>query len=163
MVELREFIGNFFLELIGLIAFYQRSPMDFFYFLIRASVQLHFTIYQINKLVQDLMADSDVTKKAGIFEYVLGGEKDPKLLSIRQFSDNDKKSKYKSQTNRARKEGTSNCPICNTDKKYKHTDYIWKYKEMEGDHIKAWSDGGRTELSNLQMLCKHHNSMKSNY
>lgn len=118
---------------------------------------------KINKLVQKLMADSDVTKKAGIFEYVLGGEKDPKLLSIRQFSDNDKKSKYKSQTNRARKEGTSNCPICNTDKKYKHTDYIWKYKEMEGDHIKAWSDGGRTELSNLQMLCKHHNSMKSNY
>ena len=46
MVELSEFIGNFFLELIGLITFYQRSPMDFFYFLIRISVQLHFTIYQ---------------------------------------------------------------------------------------------------------------------
>ena len=50
MVELSEFIGNFFLELIGLITFYQRSPMDFFYFLIRASVQLHFTIYQ-NKIL----------------------------------------------------------------------------------------------------------------
>lgn len=118
---------------------------------------------KINKLVQDLMADSDVTKKTGIFEYVLSGEKDPKLLNIRKFSDNDKRTKYKSQTNQAKKEGTSNCPICNTDKNYKHTDYIWKYKEMEGDHIKPWSEGGRTELSNLQMLCKHHNSMKSNY
>lgn len=118
---------------------------------------------KVNKLVQKLMADSDITKKAGIFEYVLGEEKDPRLLSIRKFSDNDKRTKYRSQTNDAKNKKVSNCPICVTDKEYEHTEHIWKYKEMEGDHIVPWSKGGRTELSNLQMLCKHHNSMKSNY
>lgn len=118
---------------------------------------------KVNDHVQTLMADSDVTKKVGIFEYILGGEKEPKLLSIRKFSTNDKKTRYSEQTNKAKKDKTSNCPICQTDKEYKHTDHIWKYTEMEGDHIIPWSKGGRTELSNLQMLCKHHNSMKSNY
>lgn len=41
-------------------------------------------------------------------------------------------------------------------------DQIWDYKDMEGDHKIPWSKGGKTELANLQMLCKHHNAMKSN-
>ena len=118
---------------------------------------------RINEQVQELMADSDVTKKAGIFEFLLGGKKYPKLLNIRNFYENDKRTKYKEQTNRAKKDHTSNCPICVEDKEFKHEDYIWDYKEMEGDHIKPWSKGGKTELANLQMLCKHHNGMKSNY
>ena len=48
MVELREFIGNFFLEF-WVITFYQRSPMDFFHFLIRASVQLKIAIFDFNQ------------------------------------------------------------------------------------------------------------------
>ena len=118
---------------------------------------------KVNERVQTLMADSDVTKKAGIFEFILGEEKQPKLLNIRAFSANDKRTKYKEQTNKAEKEGTSNCPACITDKGYKHTNYIWKYSEMEGDHIKPWSKGGRSEHSDLQMLCKYHNSRKSDY
>lgn len=39
---------------------------------------------------------------------------------------------------------------------------LWTKNKMEGDHIKLWSKGGKTEKENLQMLCKHHNSMKSN-
>ena len=57
----------------------------------------------------------------------------------------------------------SNCPICNTDETYGHTDMIWSYKQMQGDHIVPWSKGGKTERDNLQMLCKHHNAMKSDY
>lgn len=116
----------------------------------------------INSKVKALYEDPDVTKKAGIFEYVLGGEKDPKLLNIRTFSKTDIKSKYAEQTNKAKQNGTSNCPTCNTDIEFKNTNTIWLEDEMEGDHIIPWSKGGKTEKENLQMLCKHHNSMKSN-
>ena len=120
---------------------------------------------EVEKKISKLYADSDVTKKSGIFEYVLSGEKTEfiKLLSIRAFSETDRKSKYREQTNEAEKSNSSNCPICNTDLQYEHTTHIWKYKEMAGDHIIPWSKGGKTERSNLQMLCKHHNTKKSNY
>ncbi|WP_373109623.1 HNH endonuclease family protein [Enterococcus hirae] len=116
----------------------------------------------IETRVRELFADPDITKRAGIFEFILGGEKNPSLLHIRAFSETDKKSKYHEQTNHAKENGTSNCPICITDLEYQHTDHIWKYSEMAGDHIVPWSKGGKTERDNLQMLCTHHNSMKSN-
>lgn len=52
--------------------------------------------------------------------------------------------------------------VSNTDIGFKHTNTIWLEDEMEGDHIIPWSKGGKTEKENLQMLCKHHNSMKPN-
>lgn len=116
----------------------------------------------VDKRVQELYGDPDITRRAGIFEFILGGEVDSRLLNIRTFSETDKHSKYKEQTEKAKIQGKSNCPTCNTDIEYNHTQHIWKYKEMEGDHKVPWSKGGQTERDNLQMLCKHHNSMKSN-
>lgn len=117
----------------------------------------------IDKRVSELMEDSDVIKKSGIFEFILGEESNPRLLNIRSFPNNDKKTVYTKQTNQAKREKKSNCPICNTDTDFKNTNHIWQFKEMEGDHIKPWSKGGKTEIDNLQMICKHHNAMKSNY
>ena len=34
------------------------------------------------------------------------------------------------------------------------------YSKLEMDHIKPWSKGGRTEISNAQLLCKYHNTSK---
>ena len=97
--------------------------------------------------IATLMADEDVTKKNGIYKYVLEkaiGNDDPSVLGIRAFSDSQKRTAYEQQG--------GVCPHCG--KKY-------EYEEMEGDHITPWSKGGKTELANLQMLCQACNRRKS--
>lgn len=116
---------------------------------------------QINKNVNKLYADEYVRNKKGIFEYVLGGCIDSKLLEIRIFEERDKKTVYAHQTEEARKKGISNCPLCaigNDNNKNK----IWHIKEMDADHVTAWSKGGATDITNCQMLCKTHNRAKGN-
>ena len=38
----------------------------------------------------------------------------------------------------------------------------FRAEELTIDHIRPWSLGGRTELSNAQLLCRACNSRKSN-
>ena len=124
----------------------------------------HTNGYNPDKLwerVTELLADDFVTNSRGIFEYVLGGEKDKSLLNIRIFDDRTKKSVYTRQTAEAEKKGISNCPtcaLCDGADKAK----IWKLSEMDADHVTAWSKGGATDSSNCQMLCKTHNRAKGN-
>lgn len=35
-------------------------------------------------------------------------------------------------------------------------------KDMDADHVTAWSKGGATSIDNCQMLCKTHNRAKGN-
>ena len=107
------------------------------------------------------MDDPQVTDRKGIFEYVLGGEQDTKLLNIRVFDDKTKRQVYKLQTDKAKAEGVSNCPYCAVGTEALRA-RIWKLNEMDADHVTAWSNGGSTDISNCQMLCKTHNRAKGN-
>lgn len=111
--------------------------------------------------VQELYADSYVKNRKGIFEYILGGCVDTKLLEIRLFDEATKKSVYAKQTNEAKEKGISNCPYCAIGNDNNRTK-IWTLKDMDADHVTAWSKGGVTDISNCQMLCKSHNRAKGN-
>lgn len=111
--------------------------------------------------VKELYADSYVKNRKGVFEYILGGCVDTKLLEIRLFDDATKKSVYAKQTNEAKEKGISNCPYCAMGNDNNRTK-IWALKDMDADHVTAWSKGGATDISNCQMLCKSHNRAKGN-
>jgi hypothetical protein len=97
--------------------------------------------------IAKLMQDEDVTKKSGIYSYVLIGQE--KHLSIRAFTDKMKREAYE------RQKGI--CPLCKGKNKKKK----WDIEEMEADHIKPWHEGGKTTAENCQMLCKQDNRTKS--
>ena len=115
----------------------------------------------VSAKVHELYADGAVKKRAGIFEYILGGCADPRLLEIRIFEESTKKAVYSKQSAAAKVSGKSNCPLCalGTDNNSRR---IWKFTEMDADHVTAWSKGGSTDISNCQMLCKTHNRAKGN-
>ena len=126
--------------------------------------QYHTNAYSkdtVNARVEDLLADPQVTNKRGVFEYILGGEKDTSILNVRVFDEKTKRAVYDSQTKKAIEKGVSNCPFCaiGHDQNSKR---IYKLNEMDADHVTAWSKGGATEASNCQMLCKSHNRAKGN-
>lgn len=92
--------------------------------------------------IAELMQDEDVTKKSGIYSYVL--TRNEKFLNIRAFTDKMKREAYE------RQKGV--CAICK-----KH----FEIDEMEADHIMPWHEGGKTVSENCQMLCKQDNRTKS--
>jgi hypothetical protein len=107
--------------------------------------QFHGNIYDAKKLeseIATLMMDEDVTKKSGIYPYVL--TRDEKYLNIRAFTDNQKREAYE------RQKGI--CIKCG-----KH----FELDEMEADHATPWHEGGKTSAENCQMLCKDDNRRKS--
>ena len=102
-----------------------------------------------------------IKNKKGIFEYLLGGKKETQLLEIRVFDDVVKQAKYSEQTQNAKQHGLSNCPLCALGNDANKTK-IYKLAEMDADHVKAWSSGGSTNITNCQMLCRTHNRAKGN-
>lgn len=126
--------------------------------------EYHKNAYSKDKVaerVNALLDDSQVTDKKGIFEYVLGGEKDSRLLNVRVFDKKTIKAVYRKQTAEAEAQGVSNCPLCaiGHDANAKR---IYRESEMDADHVTAWSKGGATDEANCQMLCKTHNRAKGN-
>lgn len=67
---------------------------------------------EVSTKVHQLYADAAVKKRAGVFEYILGGCVTSKLLEIRIFEESTKKTVYTQQKNEAKSGSKSNCPLC---------------------------------------------------
>ena len=98
---------------------------------------------ELEKEVARLMADKEVQKKGGVYEYLLSGGARRERLNLRQFDEDEKRAAYEAQK--------GICPVCKQH---------FEYEEMEGDHIVPWSRGGKTVPENLQMLCRRCNNLK---
>ena len=116
---------------------------------------------KVSKQVKELYSDSYVKNRRGVFEYILGGSSDTKLLDVRVFDEAIKKSVFGKQKAEAEKKGISNCPLCALGNNTNKTK-IWSLAEMDADHVSAWSKGGATNIKNCEMLCKTHNRAKGN-
>ncbi len=116
---------------------------------------------KLDKEIQQLLTDECVQSKKGIWEYVLGGSLDTRLLEVRVFDKATSEAVYKNQTEEAQKLKKSNCPLCAVGHDANKTK-IWLKDQMEADHVTAWSKGGSTDISNCQMLCTTHNRAKGN-
>ena len=116
---------------------------------------------KVSAEVHKLYADPYVKNRKGVFEFILGGLKDTKLLDVRVFDEATKKSVYAKQTEAAQKKGESNCPLCAVGHDA-NKEKIWNLSDMDADHVAAWSKGGATDIKNCQMLCKTHNRAKGN-
>jgi hypothetical protein len=126
--------------------------------------EYHKNAYDPNKVseeVQKLYGDSYIKNRKGIFEFILGGSVNTKLLNVRVFDDATKNAIYKKQTDKAKTQSKSNCPLCAIGPDANKSK-IWSLKEMDADHVAAWSKGGATTSKNCQMLCKTHNRVKGN-
>jgi hypothetical protein len=97
---------------------------------------------EIEKEIEQLILDDDVSKKSGIYPYIL--TRDEKYLSIRAFTPAIKQKVYEKQKG-----------ICVHCKKH------FELEEMEADHITPWHEGGKTNEENCQLLCKNCNRTKS--
>jgi uncharacterized protein DUF262/HNH endonuclease len=111
--------------------------------------------------VNKLAADDYVTNRKGIFEFLLGDSVDTKLLEVRVFDTKVKRAEYVKQTTEAERKGKSNCPLCAIGHDANKSK-IWKFEDMDADHVSAWSKGGKSSPKNCQMLCSTHNRAKGN-
>lgn len=101
----------------------------------------------LHEQIVKLVDDPDVTKTSGIIPYLLSERtsNDERYLSIRGFDKKDCERKYLEQN--------GECAKCGKP---------FDIKQMQGDHVIPWSQGGKTVYDNLQMLCKECNARKSN-
>lgn len=102
----------------------------------------------IEEQIKSLMMDDEVKNKKGIYHYVF--DNDEKHLNLRIFTPAQKRKGYEMQ------DGQCNNKNCSHDK-----EKVWNINEMEADHITPWSQGGKTDLDNLQLLCIDCNRRKS--
>lgn len=102
-----------------------------------------FSAKELETEIVNLLKNDDVTKKSGVYPYVLS--RDERYLNVRSFTASQKREVYETQK--------GICKVCNNH---------FQLEEMEADHITPFSEGGKTNLENCQLLCKKDNREKSN-
>ena len=120
----------------------EMKGLDWGHFYIKNKDRTDLNAKKLEEEIQRLMADEDVTRKSGVYEYLLTGEE--RCLSIRAFTDRDRRAAYERQKHK--------CAMCGK---------TFDIKDMHADHIKPWSKGGTTTAENCQMLCRDCNLKKS--
>lgn len=116
---------------------------------------------KIEMRLAELRADPAVYNSRGIYEFLLSGEQQTQLLDVRFFDEKTKRKAYEDQTQKAEAQGKSNCPLCAIGHS-STAGKIWSLREMDADHVTAWSQGGASDVANCQMLCSSHNRAKGN-
>lgn len=116
---------------------------------------------KVSEKVRELFTSFEVKDKRGVFEYILGGSEDTKLLNVRVFDEPTKRAVYAKQTAKAEADSKSNCSYCAIGHDANKSK-IWSLSDMDADHVAAWSKGGSTDPENCEMLCKPHNRAKGN-
>ncbi len=110
-----------------------------------------------NKIVNifnEYLANGEISvapSKESFYKELLGCYNITGLDSKRFFTRDDKKLLYQDLPNGYSK-GKKICPDCGKE---------FTFDELEIDHKLAWSKGGKTILSNAQLLCKHCNAKKN--
>ncbi len=90
----------------------------------------------LEKEISTLMLDEDVTKKSGIYHYVL--DRDERHLNIRTFNEKMKREAY------ARQNGL-----------YADCGEPFDIKDMESDHIDPWHSGGKPSPPTAKCCVSH--------
>ena len=121
--------------------------------------QKSFDPSKVSLSVKALFGDPYIKNRRGVFEYILSGCSDSKLLDVRVFDEATKKAVYTRHTTESEGRGISNCSLCAIGHAA-HKSKIWKFSEMDADHVSAWSKGGDSSIKNCQMLCVTHNRAK---
>lgn len=103
-----------------------------------------FDAVKLEARIAELLQDEEVTNQRGVYEYLLTGNE--KTLSLRTFDDRTIQATY------AKQQGI--CPLCGLSKG------AYSLNDMQADHKKPWSKGGKTTPANCQMLCREHNLLK---
>jgi hypothetical protein len=101
----------------------------------------------LEKRIIELIDDEEVENKRGIYEFILTG--DERTLNLRIFDEKTKIKKYEEQKG-----------IC-LAKNAVCGNVHFEFNDMDADHIKPWSRGGKTIYENCQMLCRQDNNIKS--
>lgn len=102
--------------------------------------------------VAELRSDPAVHNLKGVYEFLLGGEKQTQLLNVRLFDAKTTQQAYLQQKSKAEAAGKSNCSLCAVGHSANATK-IWAPKEMEADHVSAWSKGGGIRIGGMSRRC----------